>query len=45
MKPHISRPGPGYWSFRCLTCSEPVADRTMHPGPLRLLWRRLRGQS
>lgn len=23
---HRARPGPGYWDWRCLECSEPVDD-------------------
>lgn len=34
--PHISRPGPQHWDWRCLTCDRPVMDRQAHPGPLRL---------
>lgn len=38
---HAARPGPDYWHFRCLVCSEPVAD---HMGLVRgwLMRRRVR---
>lgn len=37
---HPPAPGPGYWDWRCLRCSEPV-DR--HAGLIaRWRWRRLR---
>lgn len=35
---HAPKPGPMYWDWRCLRCSEPVAD---HGGVLaRWRWRR-----
>lgn len=27
---HNAQPGPMYWDWRCLVCSEPVSDRTVH---------------
>jgi hypothetical protein len=41
MKPHVSQPGPDYWSWRCLRCSGRVDDRALHPG-VRLFWRWLK---
>lgn len=39
IRDHIARPGPFYWSWRCLICSEPVAD---HAGLLDRIDGRLR---
>lgn len=35
---HAPQPGPDYWNWRCLRCSEPV-DR--HAAWWRRLWRRI----
>jgi hypothetical protein len=38
---HAPQPGPMYWDWRCLTCSEPVGQ---HAGWLaRWRWRRRNG--
>jgi hypothetical protein len=38
---HPAQPGPFYWSYRCLHCSENVSE---HAGFIRLLLWRLKGK-
>lgn len=35
---HLARPGPGYWEWRCLRCSEPCSQ---HTGLIRFLLRKV----
>lgn len=37
---HGARPGPGYWDWRCLVCSEPVDEHASWWQRLRLRWSR-----
>jgi hypothetical protein len=37
---HLAKPGPEYWSFRCLECGQPCED---HVGLLYVIWRWLMG--
>ena len=34
--PHVARPGPLYWDFRCLVCGESVEG---HPSRMQLVMR------
>lgn len=36
---HAPKPGPLYWDWRCLRCSEPVADHPSWWARLRRRWR------
>jgi hypothetical protein len=35
---HIAQPGPVYWDWLCLVCSEPV---DAHVSAIRQVWRRI----
>lgn len=32
--PHLAKPGPGYWDYRCLVCGEPVENHQTIGGRL-----------